>query len=184
MPARHAVFLDRDGTLVESDVRDGLPFGLADHLHFTILPGVMDACTMLKDAGFVLVMVTNQPDVARGLVDRRTAEAANQYLVELLHLDAAKACYHDDVDACGCRKPLPGMLVEAATELDITLDVGSYMVGDRWRDIDAGAAAGVTTVFIDHGYAEPIRQPSDHSTTSLIDAVRWILDRTIQETTT
>lgn len=171
----HAVFLDRDGTLIESDVRDGLPFAVADHADFTLLHGTEEACDLLRAAGFLLVMVTNQPDVARGRVLRQTVDESNQHLLDVLRLDAAKACYHDDSDGCRCRKPLPGMLIEAARELGVVLDKNSYLVGDRWRDIDAGTAAGVTTVLIDHGYAEAIREPADHTTGSLLDAATWII---------
>jgi len=122
-------------------------------------------------------MVTNQPDVGRGAVPAEVARAANDYVVTSLQLDFGMACFHDDADRCACRKPLPGMLIEAARQHALVLDRGSYMVGDRWRDVDAGAAAGVTTIFIDHGYEEVLRSHPDRTVSSLVDAAAWIQER-------
>ena len=110
-----------------------------------------------KAAGFLLVMVTNQPDVARGVTRRQDVETMHATLCAALPLDAVYVCYHDDADACGCRKPLPGMLLQAAAAHGIDR-AASFMAGDRWRDVDAGVAAGCRTVWIDRGYRE--RGPS------------------------
>ena len=145
-----AVFLDRDGVLVASDVVDGVPRPAAEAV---LLPGVVDACGQLAAAGFRLVMVTNQPDIARGKVAAAAVEAVNERLREELGLDQVRMCPHDDIDDCACRKPRPGMLLDAAADLGIDL-TRSVMVGDRWRDIGAGEAAGVRTVLVGHGYDE------------------------------
>ena len=109
-----------------------------------------DALAKLRDAGFLLIVTTNQPDVARGNQTRATVEAINQYLAERLPLDDIEACYHDDADLCACRKPKPGMIRSAAERHGIDI-AASYMIGDRWRDVDAGLAAGCTTILIDRG---------------------------------
>jgi D-glycero-D-manno-heptose 1,7-bisphosphate phosphatase len=169
---RPAAFLDRDGTLIRTIVTDGKP--VPDHGTVTLLDGAREACAALRQMGFVLVMVTNQPDVARGLVDRASVEASNARVAELLDLDLAMSCMHDDLDKCHCRKPLPGMLTDAAHSLALRLDRSSVMIGDRWRDIDAGTAAGVSTVLIDRGYGELLRTPPDHTAPNIASAVEWI----------
>ena len=171
---RAAVFLDRDGVLNESTIRDGRPYPPDTLDEFRLLPGVVDACATLHRAGLVLVVVTNQPDVARGTQDASVVEAMHARLRALLPIDAILVCPHDDADACNCRKPKPGLLVEGATTFDVDL-ARSVMVGDRWRDIEAGVAAGCRTVFIDRGYAERRPETPDLTVGNLADAVPWIL---------
>jgi len=168
---RPAVFLDRDGVLVGSDVRDGVPVPAVDP---QVLPGVEEACAALRAAGFWLVMVTNQPDIARGLVPAAEVERVNEDLRARLGLDDVRVCPHDDGDGCRCRKPAPGMLVEAARHAGVDLS-RSFMVGDRWRDVDAGRAAGTSTVWIDLGHAERRPEAPDLTVASLGDAVPFIL---------
>ncbi len=167
---KRAVFLDRDGVINAAVVRDGKPYPPTGEL--TLLPGVEQALADLRAAGFATVVVTNQPDVARGTTTRAAVESLHAPIQPLV--DAIYCCFHDDADACACRKPKPGMLRDAARDLDLDL-AASVMVGDRWRDIDAGRAAGCRTIFIDYGYAE--RQPTamDHTARSLAEAVKWIL---------
>jgi len=171
-----AVFLDRDGVLNRADVRDGKPHPPATVEALEINPEAPTSLQALKEAGFFLVVVTNQPDVARGTQSRATVEKMHEKLLAALPIDAFYACYHDGADACECRKPKPGMLLRAAQERAIPLNE-SFLVGDRWRDIDAGYAAGVRTVFIDYGYQErsPEHEP-DARVASLKEAVNWILD--------
>ena len=168
----HVVFLDRDGTLVHSDVVEGVPVPTHDNVE--LIDGASQACDELRRLGYALVMVTNQPDVARGTVDRETVEDANRRIAAALGLDMALTCMHDDLDRCNCRKPRPGMLLQAASALDIRLDHLSVMIGDRWRDVDAGAAAGVTTVLLDRGYGELLNTTPDHVAGNLPGAVDWI----------
>ena len=169
---RPVAFFDRDGTLVNCDVLDGTP--VPTHGVVELADGAAEACERLRQLGFALVMVTNQPDVARGTVNRETVERANKHIAELLDLDLALVCMHDDLDRCTCRKPRPGLLLEAARKLDVDLDRTSVMIGDRWRDIDAGVAAGVATVLIDRGYGELLNSRPDHIARNLISAVDWI----------
>jgi D-glycero-D-manno-heptose 1,7-bisphosphate phosphatase len=174
---RPAVFLDRDGVINRALTRDGKPYPPASLAEFEILPGVPEACAKLNQAGFLLVVATNQPDVGRGTTSQQTVEAIHDYIRRKLPIDRVEACYHPGKGAseCDCRKPKPGMLLRAARELGIDLS-RSFMVGDRWRDIDAGRAAGVTTILIDYGYSEELRQPPHHRAGSLLEAAELILD--------
>ncbi|MBY0508145.1 MAG: HAD family hydrolase [Bryobacteraceae bacterium] len=169
-----AVFLDRDGVLNQTILRDGRPHPPANLAELTLLPGVVEACHLLRDAGCRLVMVTNQPDIGRGTQTRARVDEMNAHLHQALALDAVYVCPHDDQDACACRKPKPGLLTAAAADLGIDL-AHSFLVGDRWRDIDAGRAAGVRTVWIDYGYAEPPARDPDCTVQSLRQAADWIV---------
>lgn len=171
---RRAVFLDRDGVLNRAWVRNGRPFSPSSLEEFEILPGVPEACRKLRDAGLLLVVVTNQPDVARGLQRRDVVEAMHRRLREALPLDDIRMCDEVEGPASTCYKPKPGMLLAAAAELDIAL-AESYMVGDRWRDVGAGKAAGCFTIFLDRGYREPLRAVPDARCADLMEAATIIL---------
>lgn len=170
-----AVFLDRDGVLTRALVRDRKAYAPVTPAEMELDPDAPAALARLKAAGFLLVVATNQPDVARGITRREDVEAMHATLRAALPLDGCFICYHDDQDACGCRKPLPGMLLQAAAEHGIDLSQ-SYMIGDRWRDIDAGAAAGCRTIWIDRGYDEraPAHMP-DARVATLASAADWIV---------
>lgn len=156
-------------------VREGKPFPPASLAEFELLPGVVEACAQLKGAGFLLVIATNQPDVGRGTLRREDVEAMHAKMCALLPIDCVEVCYDPGQGVPSeFRKPAPGMLLRAARALDIDL-ARSWMVGDRWRDIDCGAAAGCHTVFIDYGYEEALRLPPDFRAASLLDAVPLIL---------
>ena len=172
---REAVFLDRDGVLNEPVVRNGKPFPPAGLGELKIYPEAAGALARLKHAGYLLIVVTNQPDVARGRTERRVVETIDTAIGAELPIDDFLVCWHDDADACACRKPKPGLLLEAAGRYGIDLS-RSFLIGDRWRDIDAGAAAGCRTVLIDRKYRE--RQPDhppDFRADSLTEAAEWIL---------
>jgi len=173
-PTRRAVFLDRDGVLNHAVVRDGKPHPPVSLAEFEILPGVLEALICLRQAGFLLIVATNQPDVARGIQGRDVVEAMHRRLHDELPIDAIKVCYEVDGPACTCYKPKPGMLLEAAREHNIDLS-RSYMVGDRWRDVGAGKQAGCVTIFIDRGYAEPLTETPDATCADLPQAAAFIL---------
>jgi D-glycero-D-manno-heptose 1,7-bisphosphate phosphatase len=170
-----AVFLDRDGVLNRARVVDGKPLSPSSVQELKLLPGVEDACRRLHDAGLLLIVVTNQPDVARGTQSPAAVEALNRALSSRLPLDEIRVCLHDDADECECRKPAPGMLLDAAREHGIDLE-HSVMVGDRWRDVEAGRRAGCKTVFIDSGYSERPPEAPDLIVRQLGEAVPWILE--------
>ena len=176
-PAAHrpAVFLDRDGVLNRAVVRDGKPYPPQDLTQLEVMPGVPDALRRLKAAGFVLVVVTNQPDVARGRQERSVIEALNERLRALLPcIDHVEVCYEDGFHRR--RKPQPGMLLDAAAALNLDL-AGSFMVGDRKGDVEAGRQAGCRTVFLDRGYAEAVPEAPDHRAADLATAVDWIVQQ-------
>lgn len=167
------MFLDRDGVLIEAQVRDNKPYAAESINDVRVIAGVREACAELKRLGFLLVLVTNQPDVARGRITREFVDEVNRRLLTELGLDAAQVCDHDDADDCACRKPKPGLMIEAAENLSIDL-AASFVVGDRWRDIEAGRRAGCRTVFVDHGYDEKLSNPPDHTAPSLSAAMTWL----------
>lgn len=171
---RCAVFLDRDGVINRAVVRDGKPYPPADLGELEILPGVAAALKALHDAGFMLIVVTNQPDVARGITPMAVVEGINNHLASRLPIDEFRTCYHDSGDGCECRKPRPGALMAAANQHGIDL-ARSFMVGDRWRDTEAGQRAGCKTLFIDYGYAEKQPDSVDHRVSSLQEAAKIIL---------
>ena len=168
-----AIFLDRDGVINRATVRDGKPYAPASLDELEVLDGVPEALAKLRQAGFRLIVVTNQPDVARGAQTRETVEAMHERLASALPVDEIVACYHDG-DACDCRKPKPGALLDAARRHDIELE-RSFMVGDRWRDIEAGQRAGVRCLFVDHGYREQQPAAPFVRVDSLAAAAEWIL---------
>jgi D-sedoheptulose 7-phosphate isomerase len=177
---RRAVFLDRDGVINRAFVRDGKPFPPPTPQALEVLPEVPEALQELKSHGYELLVVTNQPDVGRGKQSRQALDAMHQALRAQLPLDDILVCCHTDQDHCNCRKPLPGMLLDAARKHNIDLSA-SFMVGDRWRDIEAGYNAGCKTILIDYGYAErpPDREP-DLRVASLREAADWIIRSTPQ----
>lgn len=167
-----AVFLDRDGVLNEAIVRDGKPYPPDSVKDLRIAPDAGEALRLLHLAGYRLVVVTNQPDVARGSQTREVVESINSALCDALPLDEVRVCYHDDEDRCGCRKPEPGLLTQAPAH-----DLGhSILIGDRWRDVEAGRRAGLrATVLIDRGYEETMVHEPDLRVHSLAAAAEWIL---------
>jgi D-glycero-D-manno-heptose 1,7-bisphosphate phosphatase len=173
---RRAIFLDRDGVISRALERDGLPYPPTSLGEFQIFSEVPEACRRLKQAGFLLVVVTNQPDVGRRTLKKEIVEAIHAEMCRRLPIDRVEVCYHPGRGAseCDCRKPKPGMLLRAARELGIDLPQ-SWMVGDRWRDIDCGHAAGCHTIFIDRGYAEELRQKPHFSAGNLAGATDIIL---------
>src|SRR6185295_8673444 len=169
-----AVFLDRDGVINRPIVRNGKPYPPATLAEFEILPGVEEACLRLKDAGWLLVVATNQPDVGRGTQRREEVEEMHAAMCARLPIDRVEVCYDPGQGIPSeFRKPAPGMLLRAAREMEIDL-AGSWMVGDRWRDIDCGAAAGCRTIFIDYGYDEALRTEPNYRVKSLLEAAAVI----------
>jgi D-glycero-D-manno-heptose 1,7-bisphosphate phosphatase len=172
-----AVFLDRDGVINRPVVQDRRPYPARSVSEFEVLPGVADACGALKTAGYLLVVVTNQPDVGRGTLAREAVEEIHQLMTCRLPIDLVSVCFHGGEEfgqPCDCRKPHPGMLLSAASRLQIDLQQ-SYMVGDRWRDIDCGKRAGCKTIFIDWGYAENLQEAPDYVVSDLAAATALVL---------
>ena len=173
---RPAIFLDRDGTLNVQVVREGKPYPPQSLAEFRLFEDVPAACRELAAAGYALVVATNQPDVGRGDQQQAVVEAMHERLRSLVpEITRVEVCYDPGRGEPSLRrKPEPGMLLDAARELNLDL-TRSWMVGDRWRDIDCGRRAGVRTVFIDFGYAEELRAAPDFTVKSFREAAGIIL---------
>ena len=172
---RPAVFLDRDGTLNVQVIRGGRPYPPAGPVDFRLFADVPGGCRRLKDAGFALVVATNQPDVGRGTLPRSVVAAMHERLLSLVpEIDRIEVSYDSGKEPARRRKPEPGMLLDAAEALHLDL-ARSWMVGDRWRDVECGRRAGARTVLIDFGYAEQLPAPPDFTVKSFGEAVGAIL---------
>lgn len=170
---RRAVFLDRDGVLIRTDVRDGRPFAVSKASAMEVLPEAPSAVASLKTLGFLTIVATNQPDIATGKLAQAELDAMHRALAGRMMLDDILVCPHIDADQCACRKPKAGLLHEAARRHNIDLKT-SFMVGDRWRDVEAGRAAGCMTIFVDRGYRETLRGPADHMVADVGEAASVI----------
>ena len=171
---KKAIFLDRDGVINRAFVSKGRPIPPKNIENLEILPGVDDAINILKSHNYEIIVVTNQPDVVRKINSLENVNGINKYLKSQLKIDFIKVCYHDDFENCDCRKPKPGMLIKTAQENNIDLRK-SFMIGDRWRDINAGKAAGTKTIFLDYSYSEKLREKPDFVTDSLFNSLSFIL---------
>jgi D-glycero-D-manno-heptose 1,7-bisphosphate phosphatase len=177
MKQKKAIFLDRDGVINKLIMREGVgraPYALED---LELIAGALEACQKLKQADFLNIVVTNQPDVARGWVLRENVDLINNKIRELLEIDDIKICFHNNADNCSCRKPAPGMLLEAALEWQIDL-AQSFMIGDRYSDIAAGITAGCRTILVGPGDTQGNNPTPNHKVDSLLEAVHIILKDT------
>jgi D-glycero-D-manno-heptose 1,7-bisphosphate phosphatase len=183
---RPAVFLDRDGTIIEER-------GYLERLeHLSIFPWTGDAIRLLKRAGFATVVITNQSAIARGLIDETFLNHLHRTIDARLDssggIDRYYFCPHFPEakieryrQACACRKPAPGMIEQACREMDLD-PAQSVMVGDRWLDVACGRAAGTRTVLVRSGHgsseadtAPPAGVQADAILNNLMEAVGWIL---------
>ena len=177
---RRAVFLDRDGVINVPVIRNGRPQSPRSREQFQLYPDTAESCSRLRALGFFVVVVTNQPDVARGELDSGVLDDIHRELRLQVVIDGVYTCPHDDTDDCGCRKPAPGLLIAAASELGFDPS-RSIMVGDRWVDVEAGRRAGCRTVHIDRHYRERAPDSPDFVADGLAEAVRWIEDIVLDE---
>ena len=169
-----AVILDRDGVINTVTVIDGIPQpprGLSD---LQLLPGVSKAIKKLKKAGFLVFCLSNQPEVSRGSIKQEDVAQISEYLTSELGIMEVFVCHHDDKDACICRKPKPGGINYFVEKYSLDRSQ-SFMVGDRWKDIDAGISAGCRTIFIESDYAEDKPSNQDFSVKSLDEAVLIVI---------
>ena len=170
------VFLDRDGVLNEAPVVGGVPRAPATLAEMKLLADAEPACARLRNEGFLLICITNQVEISRGGASSAEVEAINDRLIEVLGLQEVVVCPHDDEDNCVCRKPKPGMILEAARRHEVDLS-RSFTVGDRWRDIEAGRNAGTKTVFVDRDYEERLTVVPDVTVAGLEEASQWIMQQ-------
>ncbi len=173
---RRAIFFDRDGVINKPVIRNGKPYPPDRLEDLEIYPEAAEACRLLKEAGFLLVVVTNQPDVRRGRMNQSAVEAIHNRLRSLLPVDSIEISYamNDEEPDSFRRKPQPGMLLEAAQKYAINLSQ-SFMLGDRWRDVNCGHAAGCVTIFIDRGYKELLDVQPDFRASHILEAAKIIL---------
>ncbi len=168
------IFLDRDGVINQPHIIDGKSYAPHSIKDFTLIAGVEEALKELKAAGFLIFVVTNQPDVGKGICNQSDIEEIHDFLLNHLPIDDVFVCYHTDEDQCDCRKPLPGLLNQAAQQYPVDFN-NSFLVGDRWKDIEAGQYMGCITMFIDYGYAEKKPKHMDYTIQSLFEAKNIIL---------
>ena len=173
-----AVFLDRDGVINRAVVCDGKPYPPARLEDVEILPGAISSMQRLAERGYVLIGITNQPDVARGTQSKEVVESINAMIQSRLPLREIFVCYHDNMDNCDCRKPKPGLILQAAEKYGLDLS-HSWMVGDRWKDIAAGQAAGSKTIFVDYHYTETYKGASADF---VVEDTAFIADIILQST--
>jgi D-glycero-D-manno-heptose 1,7-bisphosphate phosphatase len=166
-----AAFLDRDGVINRAILVNGVPRPPSSVNEVEILEGVVEAIQLLKAHDFVPVVVTNQPDVARGTISQTAVNQINSHIATLSGIKHFYTCIHDDIDLCGCRKPKPGLIIQSASELGLNIPA-SFMVGDRWRDVAAGQSAGCRSFFIDYSYPEKAPEKPFTTIFSLLDAVQ------------
>ena len=172
---KKAVFLDRDGVINKAFVKDGLPTSPNSLDELEILPGVKESVLRLKKLNFICLVVTNQPDVSRGKINKNTVIKMNNFLKKKIELDDIFVCYHDDKDNCNCRKPKPGLLLQASKQWDVNLKK-SFIIGDRWRDVQAGEKVGCKTIFLDYKYKETKPEKPDFITDTLLNAT-YIIEK-------
>jgi D-glycero-D-manno-heptose 1,7-bisphosphate phosphatase len=170
-----AIFLDRDGVINKALVRNSLPHPPHSLSEVVVISGVSEAIKMLKENSFEIVVVTNQPDVSRNQISKESVVGINQFLGNQLGIEHFYTCFHDDSDFCDCRKPRIGLFLQAKKDLKLNLE-SSFMVGDRWRDIEAGQTAGCTCFYVQYGYEEKHPDPPYFGVTSLLDAAMKILE--------
>jgi D-glycero-D-manno-heptose 1,7-bisphosphate phosphatase len=168
-----AIFLDRDGVINDTKVLNGIPVPPQKIEELSILPKVNTSLIKLIKLKFKIIVITNQPDVARGKIKKETVDSINNYLMKKLPLDNIYTCFHDDSDYCDCRKPKPGAILKASKKYNIDLSQ-SFMIGDRWKDIEAGKKAGCKTIFINYNYSEKKPNNYDYKVSSLYEASQII----------
>jgi D-glycero-D-manno-heptose 1,7-bisphosphate phosphatase len=166
-----ALFFDRDGILNEAVVINNKPYPPSSK-KLVIIPQSIRDLTEFFINDYLLIGITNQPDVARGTQNKLVVEEINCYLKYELNLTDIFTCYHDDKDNCNCRKPKPGMILQAQKIYDIDL-ANSFLVGDRWRDVECGRNASVKTIFVNFNYNE--KKPEADFTVNEISSIKNII---------
>jgi len=177
--AKRAIFLDRDGVINKVILRNEKVSSPWKAKELMILPGVKETLKKFKAMGFLNIVVSNQPDVKRGFIKKEELFQMNEILNKNLVLDEIKICPHDDDDNCHCRKPKPGLILESARKHGIDLEQ-SFFVGDGWKDIEAGKAAGCKTILIKADYNKDLQKNCDYAVNNLKEALE-IIKNSIQE---
>jgi len=169
-----AIFLDRDGVLNEPWIVNKRPYPPSGVETTAIMVGISEALDMLSKYGYLIICVTNQPDVGRGIQTVEEVEKINNFLIDNLPIDRMYTCYHTDEDSCNCRKPKTGLFANALRDFPDLDFSKSWMIGDRWKDVKAGKTVGCKTIFIDYGYDEPYPEPED------VDIILKSIDKIVE----
>lgn len=170
-----AVFFDRDGIINKAIVKNGKPYSPKNLDEFEFTNGILDCFFLFPK--YHLFIITNQPDVARKKQSKKNIEEINNYICEKLPITRVYCCYHDDKDDCDCRKPKPGMILQAAELFKIDLKK-SWVIGDRDKDIEAGISAGCKTIFVDYNYDNDcLKCEPDYIVKSVRQALKLIRDK-------
>jgi D-glycero-D-manno-heptose 1,7-bisphosphate phosphatase len=171
-----AVFFDRDGTLIKAPVVDGKPLSIHSPEELELEAGAEEACAALRDACFALVVVTNQPEIARGTQTLEGVGRINERLLELLPLDEIVVCPHDDADGCMCRKPMPGLVRRAAELLGVPT-AACVLIGDTRADVCAAYGAGAIGMLVPNDRTLPLEvRGVAHVHGDFADAVSRVLE--------
>jgi D-glycero-D-manno-heptose 1,7-bisphosphate phosphatase len=166
-----AIFLDRDGIINRVILKDGKPFSPGTIDEFVFCDGIAVFLAESRKAGFLNIVFTNQPDIARGLMDLKTLQEMHILVLKNLAVDDVFVCPHDDADNCCCRKPKPGLLTEAAKKWKIDLN-SSFVIGDQSKDVVAGKSAGCVTILMDCPYNKNVE--CDYRVMNLRSALKII----------
>ncbi|MDA9990842.1 HAD-IIIA family hydrolase [Paracoccaceae bacterium] len=170
---KSAVFLDRDGVLLRSDIIRGKAYAIRSIKEYELLPNVLKSLELLKLLDFCLVVITNQPDIGNGLCSEAVSTQIHERLIRETPIEHVYMCPHQQNSYCYCRKPAPGMIFKAQLELDLDL-TSSWVVGDRASDVQSGFNAGCKSIFIDLQYKEKKPDIQNATSNNLEDAVKII----------
>ena len=170
---RRAIILDRDGVINKVVIRNGRPFSPRRLKEFKLFPNIQKYLESFRKMGFLNIVFTNQPDISRGLLKRKELRKMHKIILETLPIDEIKFCPHDDNDNCSCRKPKPGLILEAAKNWSIDLKK-SYVVGDGWKDMAAGKKAGCKTFLIRKEYNKNLQNGFDFRVNNLKEVIKII----------
>lgn len=177
-PAIPCVFLDRDGVIVVPEFSNGRSYAPKTLKDFSYFPGTKETLSRLHKAGYLLIVITNQPDVGNGITKRSVVEAMHNKIREELPIDHIEVCYHTRQDNCDCRKPKPGMLLNSLKKFNIAMD-HSFLIGDRYSDIEAGKNVNLKTIFINYHYEEPMTTKPHYTCENLTQGVEIIFDNSL-----
>lgn len=172
--------MDRDGVLNKVNIIEGKPFPPDSLKSLEIYDDVFLSLEKLRKYNYKLIVVTNQPDIARGKTDFLTVSKINAHLYHTLKLDGIYMCTHDSIDLCSCRKPRPGMILQAASDFELSL-TSSFLIGDRWSDIEAAKNSGCEPIFINRKYCEKSPTGKFFTVNSFQEATELILQGTLNE---
>ena len=171
---KKAIFLDRDGVLSKTSLVNGKSFAPRNLRDFKLYSDSTQSVKKLKSIGFMVFVVTNQPDVGKKLISRSTLEQMHNKLKKKTHVDGIYVCVHRQDENCYCRKPNPGMILDAAKKHHIDWKK-SFVVGDRASDIEAGQKANCRTIFLKKKYYENAPTKQEATFLNLREATNYIL---------